>query len=119
MEAAALESRDWRLSQLAIDGELAPVADDVRATARFEDGAITGSGGCNRYRAGYTLDGDRISFGLAMSTRMWCGDEAGRVEYAYLQALERAAAWSIDDGALIITDGSRTPLLRFEAAPPA
>lgn len=64
----------WRLvwlggSELAAPGPRSP-------GFRLQDGRLSGSDGCNRVSGGYTLDGDRLSFGSLMSTRMACIPEA-------------------------------------------
>ena len=64
----ALEARDWQVS--AIRGE-AP-AGPRTATLRFDAGRLTGSTGCNRLTASYTLVGSAVTIGDAVTTRMAC-----------------------------------------------
>jgi heat shock protein HslJ len=68
-------------------------------TAIFgEDGSMTGSAGCNNYRASYKVEGDAISIGPAATTRMFCGEPEGIMEQEtqYLTALETAATYRVD-----------------------
>ena len=50
-----LEGADWQLSRyLDASGQLLPVLPGTTVTARFRDGKVGGSAGCNRYFGGYT-----------------------------------------------------------------
>ena len=45
----------------------------VAPSATFENGKVSGSNGCNRYRGNYTLDGGSITIAPAAATSMACG----------------------------------------------
>jgi heat shock protein HslJ len=65
-----------------------------RITLRFEpEGRARGSGGCNSYSAPYTLEGERLRFGPAITTRMACARPEGVMaqESAWLGALRTVA----------------------------
>lgn len=111
-----LEGTRWQL-RFAIDAEgaLAPVPEGVLATARFEDGRLFGSGGCNRYSASYTLDGSRLTLGPAASTMMACPDPAGTFENTFYRALSTTATWEVDGQSLILRDGDDRSILVFRA----
>jgi len=112
-----IEGVEWRL--IAHDdgrGELLSVEPGVQASARFEDGRISGSSGCNRYAAGYRLGAGRLEIELAAGTMMACPDEVMAVESAFLAALARIAAASVTAGVLDLRDASDRTLLRFEAS---
>jgi heat shock protein HslJ len=49
---------------------------------------------------------------------MACAPPAYEVERAYLAALERVAAWRLDDVVLVLLDGDDAELLRYEQATP-
>jgi hypothetical protein len=52
---------------------------------------VSGTGGCNRYRAGYELDDGKISIGPVLATRMACpDDESSAQEQRYFALLESA-----------------------------
>lgn len=75
------------------------VISGTELTAAFgADGAVTGSAGCNTYRAGYREEGDGLSIGLAVSTRMSCAEPEGVMEQenGYLAALETTATYQIN-----------------------
>lgn len=85
------------------------------ATIQFDPttGRAAGFAGCNRYSAGYTLAGDSLTFGPAVSTKMACagGDE---LERAYLAMLPAIRSYALSDSTLTL-NGSGGPLARFRA----
>jgi heat shock protein HslJ len=64
------------------------------------DGVLSGNSGCNTYSASYQLDGDKITIGPAMTTRMACDQAAMDQEQQYLAALSTAAMYRIDGNKL-------------------
>jgi heat shock protein HslJ len=58
------------------------------------DGQASGSAGCNRYLAGYTLKGDVLAMSAVGATKMACQDPAGLMnqESRYLEILQAATA---------------------------
>jgi heat shock protein HslJ len=110
--AASLDNREWALVGL---GEVAaPLGAGGRpATIQFDPttGRAAGFAGCNRYSAGYTLAGDSLTFGPAVSTKMACvdGDE---LERAYLAMLPAIRSYTLSDSTLTL-NGSGGPLARF------
>ena len=76
----------------AVVGALA----DTEVTAVFgADGQLSGSAGCNRYSAPYTVDGNKIKIGLAISTMMACPQPVMDQEQQYLAAIQQAATYNI------------------------
>ena len=112
-----LEGRRWRLvAWWDARGVREAVPPDVEATALFEDGALTGRGGCNGFRASYGVADDLLAVGPILSTRMACVDRAMRVETGYHDALARAAAARATDDALELVDTAGTIVLEFVPA---
>lgn len=72
---------DWRL----VGVQERPV--DAGGTLTVADGHISGSTGCNRFRAAYTLKGLSITVAPVAATKMYCKDRA-LIERAFLAALE-------------------------------
>jgi heat shock protein HslJ len=79
-----------------------------------DDGRLSGSAGCNDFKATYTAAGRDIQIGAVASTRKFCAqpEELMQQEAAFLQALQRASVASIEgellalrsaDGALQVT----------------
>ena len=111
---ASLVSRDWRLQKL----EGAELSGLQRFPSLKLDPAsrqATGSTGCNRYFASYTLSESALRLGQAGVTQMACvnGMEAER---AFMAMLEQVRAWEVSDGELILRDGDDGELARFRSA---
>ncbi|UCC63551.1 MAG: META domain-containing protein [Anaerolineae bacterium] len=104
---ASLEGTAWALlaffEERAVEGMPAPLpmpADllpDTEITATFEGGAMSGSAGCNTYRAAYTLSVPALDLGAAAATEMACGGPAGVMEQEqrYLRVLENVTTLRI------------------------
>ncbi|WP_208301323.1 META domain-containing protein [Mycobacterium sp. DL440] len=61
-----------------------------------DDGAVSGSTGCNRISGHATVSGSSIEFDPLATTRMACAPEVGKVEQAVLRALKGTVQTSID-----------------------
>lgn len=96
----------WRLVSLgAVE---TPTAGETEVTLEFDAaGRASGQGGCNSFGAGYTVDGDSISFEPVAATLINCEDEqVMQQEAAYFSALESAARFVLEDDRLTIeTEG--------------
>lgn len=63
----------------------------------FKDGAITGTAGCNTFRATYTAGPGTIKVGSAVATLRACvGDGVAEQETEFLSALQSATVWTLD-----------------------
>jgi len=114
-----LEGTEWELSDYREPGgSLVRVAAGIRATATFADGTVAGSTGCNRYRAGYRLDGDRLALDGAATTMMACDPQRTAVERAFTTALSAVASRAVAGDVLDLVDADGRVLLRFRAAAP-
>jgi RimJ/RimL family protein N-acetyltransferase len=82
-------------------------------TLRLDGGRAVGSGGCNRFTGGYSLEGDRLSFQPLASTRMACAPELMQAEGEFFSALGRTARVSFAEGELALLDEAGAELLRF------
>jgi heat shock protein HslJ len=87
-------------------------------TARFEQGRVAGSGGCNNYMASYSLAGNTIEIGKAASTFMACPEPPGVMEQeaAYLAALETARVYRIEGSRLILETAEGARVASFVAS---
>lgn len=116
-EAVALEETTWQLSEYATEGgATVPVPQLVAATATFADGVVSGNGGCNSYRATYTLDGDTIAIGEIAATRIACQGPAGTVETAFFATLPKMTTVAVDGETLELTGDGGKLILRFTVA---
>jgi putative lipoprotein len=114
---AAISDRDWAL--VALGEKADPVGmDGKRVTLRLVSATsrANGFGGCNSYSGAYELDGDRLTFGPTISTKMFCASSQ-QVEDEYFAALGKIASWELADGVLTL-HGEKSPALRFRAAAP-
>lgn len=99
---ADLNGTEWLLTSL--NGS--PPIDGVELTLSFDDGAITGSAGCNTYFGKYMQEGDG---GLVIrdlaNTEIGCLEPAGILEQEaeYLNALRSATGFRVDDGKLEVS----------------
>ena len=112
---ASLEDTYWKLTTLR--GKPVAVADPQREPHLILQPAqhrVAGSGGCNRLAGGYTLAGDRLTFGRMAGTMMACRDGMEQ-ERAFLDALAEVARWRIDGQRLELTDPRGEVVARFEA----
>jgi heat shock protein HslJ len=117
--AASLEGLTWELESYAnADGEMTEVLPDAPVTASFVDGNVSGSAGCNRYFASYTVDGASLTVGAVGTTVMMCPEPIMAQESAYLAALSAAASYQIVDGKLEIADADGNVLLIFHVQEP-
>lgn len=90
----------WRVAEL--DG--APPPGRAGITLNFEPGGrLSGQAPCNRYRAGYRIEGDRVLFSPGAATRMFCGEEVMRAEQRFMELLGGGAVWRIVGDSLTLT----------------
>jgi heat shock protein HslJ len=118
-QPAPLEGTPWRLDGITTGFEaVSSVLAGTEITALFEDGTVSGNGGCNTYSGGYTVDGDGIEIGPLASTAMACADPAvGTQESAYFAALGRAASFGIEGSTLTLLDEEGGFLLSYVGTP--
>lgn len=99
---SVLAGTEWVVEDINGGG----VIDDARVTMSFDpaEGWASGRGGCNSWGASYTLSGEGISFGDAMSTQMACAEAVMNQEQAFHRALGAVTSYAIDEtGALVMT----------------
>ena len=58
-----------------------------------DDGRAYGNAGCNHWFAGYTLNGDKLSFSTVGSTRMMCPPALMEQEARFLNSLSKVERW--------------------------
>jgi Heat shock protein len=109
---AAVVDRDWAL--VTLRDSVAPLgAGGKPATIRFDSAATRAAGfaGCNRYSAPYTMKGDSLHFGPAISTKMACA-EGDSLERAFLAIIPDVTTFQATDSTLTLA-GSSGPLAGF------
>jgi heat shock protein HslJ len=76
-------------------------------TMAFDAAGVTGTTGCNTFRAFFVTDGDRIQVSQLSSTDMACPGDRAAQEAAFGPALLAARTWTVDpDGDLHLTGGA-------------
>ena len=79
---------------------------------------VTGTAGCNTFRATYTAVADSLAIGPAATTRMACPkDGVMQQEQQFLAALQSATTWAIERNVLDVhrADGERVLMARSRA----
>jgi heat shock protein HslJ len=121
-EATSLVGTDWTVTGYNNGQEaVVSVLADTQMTALFdENGLVSGSAGCNGYRASFETDAETINIGPAASTRKLCPTPEGIMdqEALYLAALEMAATYEIDGSRLDLYDENGARVVQFEATMP-
>lgn len=100
-------------------GGVATLVAGSRITAEFTgSGRVTGSSGCNSYRAGFATQADTLNFTPPESTEMWCETPAGVMaqESAFLAALQTVSTFHIENDVMEWRTRSGAPAARFKAA---
>lgn len=113
----ALDGTNWiALTYVDANGDPVDVLPEALVDITFADGKVNGTAGCNRYFADAQIDGATIVLGPAGATRMACGEALDGQETAYLAALDRVAAFTVDDGLLALLDADGAVLATFVEA---
>jgi heat shock protein HslJ len=102
ISVADLDGTTWTLLEINKDQ---PALADTEVTISFQDGQISGSGGCNSYNGSFSLSEDNpflITIGPLASTQMACPEPILNQETAYLIALERVSRWGYAYGRLAL-----------------
>ncbi len=92
-------------------GGVVSVLAGTRMSANFErDGQVTGNAGCNRYFAGYQQQAQRLTIGMAATTRKFCAEPVGvmQQEALFLEVLRTSAT--------LVLEGNRLELRKTDGA---
>jgi heat shock protein HslJ len=85
-------------------------------TLRFEGGRVSGTDGCNRYSAPYTVKGATIEVGpKGASTQMACPPEVMNQANAFMSALTQARGYRVTAGKLELLAADGPVLATFKA----
>jgi len=96
-----LNGTTWELYSI---GRYSPITGS-KTTIRFEDGQVSGLGGCNQYGGEYKSSNKLLSFRALYMTEMACGSPEGIMdqESAYLQFLGDARSFMLVNDQLQIS----------------
>jgi heat shock protein HslJ len=110
----SLAGTRWALQALGTD--VVPHTPTVTLSFGL-DGQITGNDGCNQYQGAYSADGSSIEIARSLAgTLMACSDPVDAQARTYLEALQRAARFAVDDIRLSLHDGTGRLLATFVPA---
>ncbi|MFZ5636327.1 MAG: META domain-containing protein [Pseudomonadota bacterium] len=80
----------WALvSATGGEGANAVRAQGIAFEMSFDRGEVVANGGCNTIRGGYTVAGKRMSFEVAITTRMACTDDKNLADRSFVELLNR------------------------------
>jgi len=109
-----LNGTTWELYSI---GKYAPIAGS-KTTIRFEDGQVSGLGGCNQYGGEYQINRNQIMIDKLYMTEMACMSSEGIMdqEQHFLQFLGDARSFEIMNGQLQISmsDGEMLTFVRAQ-----
>jgi heat shock protein HslJ len=96
-----LDGGNWKVTSYNNNRQaVVGVIGDPDITLSFSADTVSGSAGCNTFRASYTIEGNGIQFGPAVTTRRSCEEKLMTQESLFLAALASAVTWSIDGNVL-------------------
>jgi heat shock protein HslJ len=99
--APQLDGSHWKVTSYNNNRQaVVGVIGDSDITLSFSADTVSGSGGCNTFRASYTIEGSGIQFGPAATTRRACEEKLMTQESLFLAALASAVTWSIEGNVL-------------------
>ena len=105
-----ITDRDWTLVALGEKSDPAGMGGRP-VTLRLDSATSRANGfaGCNSYSGSYELAGGKLSFGPAISTKMFC-ESSQAVEDVYLAALGKISSWELANGVLTLRGAGGTAL---------
>lgn len=112
----ALAGGAWALSSASGDA-FGKALEPGLVTLTFDAARISGSGGCNRYQADYSLQGNRLTIGPVGATKRGCMDDRGELERQWFAVLGGPLDVSRNGDRLILRDASGVDYT-FDPAPP-
>jgi putative lipoprotein len=113
---APLQDTYWKLVRLGSEAVSPPAGQNREAhlVLHTQGRRLAGSGGCNRLMGSYALEGGKLSFPPAATTRMAC-PEAGDAEGRFLKALTQVAGYRLSGQQLVLLDAGGRALAQLEA----
>ncbi|MEO1107505.1 MAG: YbaY family lipoprotein [Pseudomonadota bacterium] len=107
----SLDNTEWTVATL--NG--APVETERRPEMIFaQNGAFSGTGGCNRFTGQSEISGNQIDFPDNMAaTLMACPPPLDEVEREFLKTLQTITTFAQQGGALALLDGAGEPVIKL------
>jgi heat shock protein HslJ len=104
---------EWKLVSYGPPTSQIVAVSDVETSIDFDpEGRMSGNVGCNNFSGEYSMDGDMITFGPVMSTRMFCEAAAGQ-EAGVLVVLQESVSVVVNGSIATLTsaDGKSSIVL--------
>jgi putative lipoprotein len=109
-EEAELVGPTWVAEDIGGKG----VIDNLQSHITFmAEGRAQGSGGCNGFRGGYTLEGQMLNIGQLASLKMACSEAIMAQETRFHEALAQTRGYRIEMGLLYLVDAQGETLMRL------
>lgn len=111
---AALYGHTWELDyisgpRIAFDGLFPDKKPHI--TFQKEEQVVEGNNGCNGYRANFTLEGQKITFGdPGPTTMMYCGEG----EQVFLRTMKKVSSFRINSEGKLELVMDDIPMMRFK-----
>ena len=100
---ACITDTEWTLVSYGIKSNPQKALPNVKATATFSEGKITGIASCNNYFTSYEVDGSSLRITSPIGTTlMMCEEDVMQQERAFLGALETFKSYKISGNTLEI-----------------
>lgn len=92
----------------SLDGEyvMLEAPENAEITLMLDGTNFSGQAAINRYFGSFEQNGSTISFKPAGSTMMAGPENLMRVESEYLQGLEKISSWQLENGKLVLSNGT-------------
>lgn len=100
-EAAPISDVEWTAEEVA---GISDLGDTPPTLTILHDGRASGHGGCNRYFATTSINGEEISFSEIGSTFMACDAPMMEIEQVFFAALASTVSYRIEGGRLLLLD---------------
>lgn len=121
-DGTTLEDTRWRLVSL-FGAQVEPGKEDRTLEAHVDaylvldaqEGRYAVTAGCNRLMGSYTIDGQALTFGLAMMTLMACPEPLMKRDQTLSAMLSVVRGWRIAGQNLELLDVDGAPVAAFEA----
>jgi heat shock protein HslJ len=115
-DKASLTNTYWKILRLG-DAEVEPAEGrrEPNLMLREDDSQFTATVGCNQMSGGYTLEGDKLSFGPAAATMTACPAPLADWERRLGEVLDETAAWRIDGQTMELLDAAGEQLALLQA----
>lgn len=111
-EGDSLDGTAWILTDYSADGAVIAVPEEITVTGAFANGEFSGQA-CNNYSVAYTANGSSLTFGMVISTMMFCEGPLGEIESALFASFENVTNYTIEEGILKFLDDNGNLLAAF------